>query len=356
MKRFLSFIFSITVYFVSHAQSKKEQIVILQNNIDSLTNVLRSERITNGSKLIDLNSKISVLEEQISILNSNVNNLTEQLSSIQSESLQKQNEITELLSTIQSKSDSLKMLNTELAQFKPASKVTTTDNSAYKVSETVNLKTVKIGSQTWTNENLNVSTFRNGDVIPEAKTDEEWRAAFINKQPAWCYYENDVKNGNKYGKLYNWHAVNDPRGLAPDGFHIPTDEEWNLLFDYLGGFRVAGGKMKTSSGWESFTEELTCTNCEIASEEYKKICSVCKGTGKKGTKSYSGNGTNSSGFLGLPGGYRICNQYRVLFDNIGFKGTWWGIPNAQYVSNNLDGAYDFSGNLEYGHSVRCIKD
>jgi len=86
-----------------------------------------------------------------------------------------------------------------------------------------------IGTQTWKTLNLDVATFRNGDPIPEAKTDEEWKAAGENKQPAWCYYENDPMNGTNYGKLYNWYALNDLRGLAPTGWHIPTDLEWTVL-------------------------------------------------------------------------------------------------------------------------------
>jgi uncharacterized protein (TIGR02145 family) len=82
------------------------------------------------------------------------------------------------------------------------------------------MKTIKIGKQTWMAENLNVDKFRNGDLIPHIQDPEEWEQAGKNQQPAWCYYENDPENGNIYGKLYNWYAVNDPRGLAPEGFHV----------------------------------------------------------------------------------------------------------------------------------------
>lgn len=98
-------------------------------------------------------------------------------------------------------------------------------------------------------KNLNVSSFRNGDIIPEAKTDEEWKIAWKNNQPAWCYYENDPTNGKKYGKLYNWIAVNDPRGLAPVGWHIPSNEEWTLLIENLGGGTKSGEIMKSTPGW-----------------------------------------------------------------------------------------------------------
>ena len=110
-------------------------------------------------------------------------------------------------------------------------------------------KEIKIGQQVWTTENLNVDKFRNGEIIPEAKTAAEWHKAGENKQAAWCYYNNDSSNGTKYGKLYNWYAVNDPRGLAPEGWHIPSDQEWTDLTNYLGGVEQAGAKMKSKEGW-----------------------------------------------------------------------------------------------------------
>ncbi|MBM3401498.1 MAG: hypothetical protein FJY21_04145 [Bacteroidetes bacterium] len=131
-------------------------------------------------------------------------------------------------------------------------------------------QTVTIGNQVWMTKNLDLDKFRNGDPIQEAKTNEEWKKAGENKQPAWCYYNNDPANGTKYGKLYNWYAVTDPRGLAPKGWHIPTDMEWTILIDYLGGPDVAGGKMKS--------------------------------TGSEYWKSPNREASNESGFSGLPGG------------------------------------------------------
>jgi uncharacterized protein (TIGR02145 family) len=83
---------------------------------------------------------------------------------------------------------------------------------------------VIIAEQTWMAQNLDVITFRNGDTIPQARTDEEWKVAGENKQPAWCYYNNE--KGENYGKLYNCFAINDPRGLAPEGWSIPNREDW----------------------------------------------------------------------------------------------------------------------------------
>lgn len=105
-------------------------------------------------------------------------------------------------------------------------------------------KSVKYGKQTWMVENLNAEYFRNGDLIPEAKTDEEWLKAGENGLPAWCFYNNDPLNGDQFGKLYNWYSVNDPRGLAPEGWLIPEQKDWNYLIDFLGGEDAARPKMK----------------------------------------------------------------------------------------------------------------
>jgi uncharacterized protein (TIGR02145 family) len=98
---------------------------------------------------------------------------------------------------------------------------------------------VTIGNQVWMTENLNVDKFSSGDIISEAKTDEAWIKAGENKQPAWCYYDNDPQKGDKYGKLYNWYAVADARGLCPAGWHAPSDDDWTVLTDYLRGEAAA---------------------------------------------------------------------------------------------------------------------
>lgn len=192
-------------------------------------------------------------------------------------------------------------------------------NSFYSSNE------VKIGNQVWMTTNLNVSTFRNGDSIPEAKTDEEWINAGINHQPAWCYYNNDPTNGEKYGKLYNWYAVNDSRGLAPKGYHVPSDAEWTVLTDYLGGTEKAEAKMKAKTGW--YQDE---------------------------------NSTNSSGFSGLPGGFR---SYGGPFYGIGYVGGWWSSTEKEsanawyrdlvYLNGNVGRDFD---SKQVGFSVRCLRD
>ena len=189
---------------------------------------------------------------------------------------------------------------------------------------------VKIGNQIWMTENLNVSRFRNGDVMPEAKTDKEWQNAGDRGLPAWCYYENKTENGEKYGKLYNWYAVNDPRGLAPEGWHVPSDNEWSILINFLGGEDISEKKMKSSSGWDKI--------------------SFFK----------SGNGTNESGFTGLPGGSRIYNGY---FSSIGRVGDWWSSTefNTSIAWNRLlygsgGHAYRDANDKRIGLSVRCLRD
>ncbi len=183
--------------------------------------------------------------------------------------------------------------------------------------------TVVIGSQTWAAANLDVVTFSNGDTIPEARTNAAWVAAGKAGKPAWCYYNNDTVAGKWYGKLYNWYAVNDPRGLAPEGWVIPGNEDWYRLVSSLGGSQVAGLKMKSPTRWNEGT-----------------------------------NGTNESGFTGYPGGYRVENG---TFVNAGKIGIWWSS-----APSNASSAYDYylfmstglgrsTNPASRGESVRCLK-
>jgi uncharacterized protein (TIGR02145 family) len=204
-------------------------------------------------------------------------------------------------------------------------------------------KEVKIGNQVWMAENLNVDKFRNGDPIPEAKTAEEWQKAGKNREPAWSYNDNDPANGKRYGKLYNWFAVNDPRGLAPEGWKIPSHEDWTQLKDFLG--EDGGKKMKSTKFWADNDGE-------------------------------SGNGNNLSGFSGLPGGSRYSNG---SFNDIGKFGGWWSstyyteafsedsaiAEEDLWLSFNWHGLQNvLNGNVisymgEYdgmGLSVRCVRD
>jgi uncharacterized protein (TIGR02145 family) len=183
---------------------------------------------------------------------------------------------------------------------------------------------VTIGKQVWMSENLNVDKFRNGDPILEAKTDKEWKKAGENGVPAWCYYNNNPDNGVRYGKLYNWFAVNDPRGLAPEGWKIPSDEDWTRLTDFLGGEIVAGKKMKSTEFWAD------------------------------------NKGTDESGFSGLPGGDRNSNG---KFFRVGKYGYWWSStessPNTawnHYLSCDYGSVFRIYYNKADGFSVRCLRD
>jgi uncharacterized protein (TIGR02145 family) len=190
-------------------------------------------------------------------------------------------------------------------------------------------KDVRIGSQVWTSKNLDVSTYRNGDTIRHASTPAEWQDAEDKKQAAWCYYEFDSKNGKTYGKLYNWYAVNDSRGLAPKGYHIPSDEEWTILTDKLGGGEIAGKKMKSKSGWEKIINKKSV------------------------------NGDNSSGFNALPGG---CNASGD-FNGMTAFGYFWS-SSENYAGNvwywrlcyGDAGVFRSPSNKNSGFSVRCLRD
>jgi len=116
--------------------------------------------------------------------------------------------------------------------------------------DTVSYKSITIGNQEWMSENLNSSEFSNGDKIMEAKSNEEWEAAATTQTPAWCYYNNDRSKGAKYGKLYNWYAVNDSRGLAPAGWQIPKNEDWESLINYLGKDSSAT-MLKSKTDWQT---------------------------------------------------------------------------------------------------------
>lgn len=218
---------------------------------------------------------------------------------------------------------------------------------------------VKIGTQVWMSKNLDVDTFRNGDKIPEAKTNEEWRAATENKQPAWCYYENDPANGAKYGKLYNWYAVNDSRGLAPIGWHIPSDSEWTALETSLGN--DAGIKMKSEAGWKSIIIDVVCTNCNSWSDEYrvKHKCNICSNKKVMERQTVSGGGNNTSGFNALPGGGQINGSFNFIENESG----WWSSSEQGKVDAWIRSLINKKNKLlrndidKHNYlSVRCIKD
>lgn len=192
---------------------------------------------------------------------------------------------------------------------------------------------VKIGNQVWMSKNLNVSTYRNGDPIPQVTDPFQWAKL---ETGAWCYYNNDPATEAIYGKLYNWYAVNDPRGLAPEGWHVPKEAEWSTLTSFLGGESLAGGKMKAiSSLWSE-------TNL---------------------------GATNSSGFTGLPGGHRrgiVTANGLADFEYEGDLGLWWSssVESCTNCTNSMMRGLFFGETVvsksglhpKHGLSVRCVKD
>lgn len=204
-----------------------------------------------------------------------------------------------------------------------AAQVTDKDGQVYK--------TVAVNSKMWMAENLNVSHFRNGNIIPQVKTKEAWEKAMNENKPAWCHYEFDAAMGKKYGKLYNGYAVLDKRGLASEGWHVSTDEEWTNLTAFL-GVHDAGKKLKATSGWEL-----------------------------KGTMN---NGTNESGFTALPGGMVM---YWGVSIAIGQNASFWTatVIEDKITRSHYYRSIDFSNVLDVnrgaqhsgtGSSVRCVKN
>ena len=179
-----------------------------------------------------------------------------------------------------------------------------------------------IGNQIWITQNLKVKKYRNGDVIPQIQNSSEWSTLTTG---AWCYYNDDPSQG----VLYNWYAVNDSRGLAPSGWHIPSNEEWISLHDYLGGPSWAATKMKNQTGWSQ------------------------------------NNGSNESGFSAIPEGYRLSGgPYECLDVNGKAKDAFWhtsteySLSNSKYTSliHNINTPLFGNNDKRYGLSVRCVKD
>ncbi len=196
-------------------------------------------------------------------------------------------------------------------------------------------ETVQIGEQCWFAENLRSENYDNGDAIPSNLGDSEWQnttsgAVAVYGEDEGCFNNSPdidacdpAQSLEEYGRLYNWHAVDDARGLCPSGWHVPTDGEWTLMTDELGGESIAGGEMKATYGWYN-----------------------------------GGNGTNSSGFSGLPGDSRSDIGSGLA----GFNGFWWSSSpdgsSAWYrsMSTLYESIYRDNLNRFYGFSVRCVRD
>lgn len=191
-------------------------------------------------------------------------------------------------------------------------------------------KTIVIGTQEWMAENLSTSVYRNGDVIATGLSTSQWTNTV---QGAWAYFQNDASKNCPFGKLYNWYACVDARELCPTGWHVPTDADWTVLSDYLGGEAIAGGKMKTLGMSDSVTGLWSAPNS---------------------------GATNSSGFSGIPGGYRLLQG---PYSNLEFIGYYWSssdfVTLSAYYRYIIYDDVDLTratGGKGNGFSVRCLRD
>ena len=218
-------------------------------------------------------------------------------------------------------------LTTGLAQFELLTNVRSPEQTTGDVL-------IPIGNQIWTGQNLSVTTYANGNTIPQVTDPEEWR---LLETGAWCYVDNDPTTEPIYGRIYNWYAVNDARGLAPIGYHIPTRTEWETLRTTLDGSSIAGQKLKSTGTIE----------------------------GNDGYWYAPNPANNSTGFTAQPSGirYGLPNITNNDFNNVGFNGAFWSS-----TGKSIDSAYQtvmfnsttscVEGFYEkyFGISVRLIKD
>jgi uncharacterized protein (TIGR02145 family) len=179
---------------------------------------------------------------------------------------------------------------------------------------------VTIGTQVWMKENLKTTHFDDGSLIPNVTSDASWQSLASG---AYCWYNNDILNKNLYGALYNYYAVSNAHNLCPDGWHVPTNDDWNTLITFLGGASVAGGKMK-----ETGTDHWSDPNTDA---------------------------TNESGFTALPGGHR---QTEGAFATKGEYCYWWYSDVSSYLLSSYNSGGLLSGGVanQFGFSVRCIQD
>ncbi len=188
-----------------------------------------------------------------------------------------------------------------------------------------NYGSVVLNGKEWTTKNLSVTKYRNGDNIPQVQNATQWANLTTG---AWCYYSYQTSNGTVYGKLYNWYAVNDPRGLAPAGWHVSTNADWISLTDFLGGSQAAGGLLKE--------------------------------TGTSHWQSPNTGAVNSSGITALPGGHCLANG---SFSSLGSIGYWWVADNYNTTNAWCTGLYYNNKTItrapidkKQGFSVRLVKD
>lgn len=215
---------------------------------------------------------------------------------------------------------------------------------------------VKIANQIWSSSNLNTYTFRNGDAIKRVSTADEWMDALYSKTPAWCYYDDDDANGKVFGKLYNYYAVFDQRGLAPIGWHIPTTEDWRKLKSNVSEFEdlKSHDKWKVSRGFD------TCKKCKNwdSFEKSEENCNECHNT-RQVKYEEDCSGPLFSKFNGYPAGMIYVDGKS---QELGEHAYWWA-TTAPYEYDGIwcfglmcGGANDNGLPKGCGLSVRCIKD
>lgn len=206
--------------------------------------------------------------------------------------------------------------------------------------------TVEIGTQIWTKENLNVSKYRNGDPILQVASTTEWNGLTTG---AWCYYKNEESNGETYGKLYNWYAINDPRGIAPEGWHIPSNNEWILLKDFLITNRF---NFDETTAGNKIAKSLASKNLWAQNRGQADLDGINPQEGDIGFGLFR---NNTSNFTALPGNKR---------GGIGSNGNWWSstsTSNFDAVGYRLE--YNSSSLIlldseskRSGFSIRLVKD
>jgi uncharacterized protein (TIGR02145 family) len=201
--------------------------------------------------------------------------------------------------------------------------------------------TIQIGTQEWMQENLRTTKYRNGDVITTGLNNTQWQNTTAG---AWAYYNDSAQYNNPYGKLYNWYAVADSRGLCPTGWHVPTDSEWNVLVKYLDP--------------QADTSQFSNGQSPFAGGLMKSVGDLQSGTGL--WQAPNTGATNSSGFSGLPGGYRYDDGG---YFSIGSSGIWWSASEYsptyawyRYLYYNGGNVYRYGNDKQDGFSVRCLRD
>jgi uncharacterized protein (TIGR02145 family) len=196
------------------------------------------------------------------------------------------------------------------------------NGSVVKDIENNTYHTIVIGNQVWLKENLNVTKYRDGGSIIDLTDLNNW-SEVNNSYGAYSNYNNDTNLSAIYGKLYNWYAANNSRGICPVGWHVPTQKEWHELIDFLGGNAIAGGSLKEN------------------------------GT----TNWYSPNvgGSNISGFTALPSGYRELDG---TFQSLGYTTYIWSSTEfyALALGNNENNIGSTFADRSEGFSVRCVMD